>query len=295
MENKHEIYPLIPRQYYPPFFLVKQGSDMHTMQSLLDQHQITFPLIAKPDIGMQGKGVKKIMNTGELLQYAQLCTVDFLVQQLSPFKHEVGIFYYRMPDAKTGTITGIVAKEPMKVKGDGISSLYQLVCKEPRYLLQMNQLTQIYGEGLLNVLARDEEMILVPYGNHARGSKFLDWTYKADALLIKNIDAVCKQINGFYYGRLDVMYNDWSDLAHGKNFHIIELNGAGADPTHMYDPRHSIFFAWKEIIKHWTFLYRVSKANYRKGTPYMSLKEGTAMFKANAELVKKLNDFGEKI
>lgn len=295
MEQKHEIYPLIPSQFYPSFFLVEQGAEVAVVLKQLQESNFSFPLIAKPNIGMQGKAVKKIKNEEELLQYAELCTVDFLVQQFSPFKNEVGIFYYRIPDTANGTITGIVAKEPMTVIGNGTSTLYQLICEEPRYILQMNQLQQIYGEELLGVLNKDEVLILAPYGNHARGSKFIDWTDKVDASLIKNIDAVCKQIDGFYYGRLDVMYNDWDALRNGTAFHIIELNGAGADPTHMYDPKHSIFFAWKEIIKHWLLLFRISRINHKKGVPYMNLKEGAAMFKANNELVKKLNAFGEKI
>jgi hypothetical protein len=244
---------------------------------------------------MQGKAVKKVKSMDELLYYSEICTVDFMVQQFSTYVNEVGIFYHRIPGAVKGTVTGIVAKEPMKVTGDGVSTLYQLICEVSRYLLQMNQLTQIYGEGLLQVLPIGEEMILVPYGNHARGSKFLDWTHKADATFIESIDNVCQQVNGFYYGRLDVMYDSWDDLKKGKNFHIIELNGAGSDPTHMYDPKHSLFFAWKEIIRHWFILFRISRINHNKGIPYMSLKEGAAMFKANNEFVRKLDGIGERL
>ena len=295
MEEKHEIYPLIPEEYYPAFFLVKQGTGASEIQQQFMHHQFSFPVIAKPNIGMQGKGVKKVKNMEELLQYAQVCMVDFLVQQLSPYQQEAGIFYHRMPGAAKGTVTGIVAKEPMKVTGNGTSTLYQLISEVPRYILQMNQLQQIFGEGLQRVLANGEELILAPYGNHARGSKFLDWTEKADEALINNIDAVCKQIDGFYFGRLDVMYNDWEALRSGKAFHIIELNGAGGDPTHIYDPRHSLFFAWKEIVRHWFILYRISAANHRLGVKYMTYTEGAAMFKANKQLVKKLNEFSDKI
>lgn len=295
MEEKQNIYPLIPSAYYPAYFFVPMGTSASVIEKQFEETGFTFPVIAKPTVGMQGKAVKKVMSMDELQQYASLCTVDFMVQEFSPYKNEVGIFYHRIPTNEKGTVTGIVAKEPMKVTGDGISTLYQLICEVPRYLLQMNQLTQIYGEGLLKVLPKDEEMILVPYGNHARGSKFLDWTHKADARFIESIDNICQQVNKFYYGRLDVMYNDWDDLCDGKNFHIIELNGAGSDPTHMYDPKHSIFFAWKEIIKHWLILFRISRINHKNGVAYMSLKEGAAMFKANNELVRKLNAFGEKI
>lgn len=295
MEEKQNIYPLIPAQYYPAFIFVKAGTGDEIIEKKVAAYQFSYPLIVKPVIGMQGKAVKKIMNAGELKHYTSICTVDFLVQQLSPYQNEVGIFYYRYPGCKKGTVSGIVAKEPMKVTGDGESTLYQLICEQPRYILQMKALQQMHGAGLQVVLKKGEEMILAAYGNHARGSKFIDWTHKADETFIKHIDAVCQLINGFYYGRLDVMYNDWDDLRNGKNFHIIELNGAGSDPTHMYDPKHSILFAWKEIIRHWRILFRISKLNHAKGYSYMSFKDGQKMFRNNNLLIKQLDAIAEKL
>jgi hypothetical protein len=57
------------------------------------------------------------------------------------------------------------------------------------------------------------------------------------------------QIPEFYYGRLDIMFTSWEDLAQGLNFSIVEVNGAGSEPTHIYDPKHSIFFAWNGNYK----------------------------------------------
>jgi hypothetical protein len=237
---------------------------------------------------MQGKAVKKIKDMGELMHYSSVCTVDFMIQEFSSHPLEVGIFYHRMPGAVKGMVTGIVAKVPMKVTGDGVSSLYELIGEVPRYVLQMNQLARIYGESLLHVISKGEEMILVPYGNHARGSKFLDWTEKADSTFIESMDHVCRQIKGFYYGRLDVMYSDWEDLRNGKNFHIIELNGAGSDPTHIYDPGHSIFFAWKEITRHWRIMNKISRMNHKKGIPYLSFAAGREVFRKDKEISAKL-------
>ncbi len=295
MEKKHEIYPLIPAEFYPSFFHICAGTSACEVMNAFEASGFHFPVIAKPNIGMQGKAVKKIYNVDELKHYAEISTVDYLVQQISPYQYEVGIFYHRLPNEANGKITGIVAKEPMTVRGDGKSSLYQLICDEPRYILQMDALQQMYGEKLQQVLPAGEEKILVPYGNHARGSKFIDWTHKTNNELLKNLDAVCKQINGFYFGRLDIMYNSWEDLCLGKNFHIIELNGAGSDPTHMYDPRHTLFFAWKEIIRHWLICERISKQNHAKGYPYLNWKEAKQMFSNNAVLVKQLNAMARKL
>ena len=295
MEPKQDIYPLIPKQYYPAFFFVKAGTAIDIIQQQIEKHQFKFPLIAKPVIGMQGKAVKKVNSIDELAHYAEVCTVDYMVQELSPYKHEVGIFYHRIPGNAEGTVTGIVAKEPMTVVGDGVSTLYQLILEEPRYILQIDALKQMFGKDILQVLPKGDVLILAPYGNHARGSKFVDWSHKADAEFIKNIDTVCRQINGFYYGRLDVMYTDWEDLRQGKNFHIIELNGAGSDPTHMYDPKHSLFFAWKEVIRHWLILYRISKQNHAKGHPYMTIKEAREMFRSNNLHVAALDAIAPKL
>ena len=295
MEPKQDIYPLIPKQYYPAFFFVKAGTAIDIIQQQIETRQFKFPLIAKPVIGMQGKAVKKVNSIDELAHYAEVCTVDYMVQELSPYKHEVGIFYHRIPDNAEGTVTGIVAKEPMTVVGDGASTLYQLILEEPRYILQIDALKQIFGKDILQVLPKGELLILAPYGNHARGSKFVDWSHKADAEFIKNIDTVCRQINGFHYGRLDVMYTDWEELRQGKNFHIIELNGAGSDPTHMYDPKHSLFFAWKEVIRHWLILYRISKQNHAKGHPYMTIKEAREMFRSNNLHVAALDAIAPKL
>jgi hypothetical protein len=80
-------------------------------------------------------------------------------------------------------------------------------------------------------------------------------------------------------------------LKQGKNFSIIELNGAGSEPTHMYDPKHSIFFAWKEIIRHWNILARISRINHRLlKKPYMNISAGLEMLKANKRYVKLISE-----
>jgi hypothetical protein len=52
-----------------------------------------------------------------------------------------------------------------------------------------------------------------------------------------------------------------------KNFFVVELNGAASEPTHIYDPKHSLFFAWKELARHITYMYEISVANNRMAYP----------------------------
>ena len=239
---------------------------------------------------MQGKAVLKVGKELELKNVVSKFTVDFLVQAFVDYPKELGVFYVRYPNEQNGKITGIVEKEFLSVTGDGVSNIETLLYRTPRYVLQIPVLKKVLGEGMNRVLKEGENEVLVPYGNHVRGSLFLDSTYKRNKEIETVIDNACKSINGFYYGRLDVRFNSFEDLANNANWSIIELNGAGSEPTHMYDPKHSLFFAWKEIVRHWRILYKISLQNKRKGFPFLSYKEGMAMFRMNNLYVKQLSE-----
>jgi len=287
MESKKEIYDIIPPEYYPKTILIKANTDTNKILPAVTEAGLAFPLIGKPDIGMRGLSVKKLYNTNDIIDYAQSSKVDFLLQEFIPFEQEVGIFYYRYPHESKGHISGIVGKEFLTVTGDGISTIETLLGKDKRYILQLPVLQKTYGADLQQVLKTGEDFILVPYGNHARGAKFIDLSHLTDEQLTTAIDNVCKKIPGFYFGRMDVRYNNWEELKQGKNFGIVELNGAGSEPTHIYDPQHSVFFAWKEIIRHWQILWKISRANHRtQNIPYMDFSAGMQMFKENSAYVK---------
>lgn len=289
MESKKEIYDLIPQEYYPYTLFFERGVAAETVRQKLTKEVFRFPLIAKPDIGMRGTGVRKLNNEQELIEYAQTSKVDFLIQEFVSYPMEAGIFYYRFPHEAHGKISGIVGKEFLSVEGDGTSTIYALLQKDKRAILQLKALEKAYGADLQTTLKKGERKILVPYGNHARGAKFVDASDRIDAQLEKGIDAVCRRVHGFYYGRLDVRFNSWEELREGKNFSIIELNGAGSEPTHIYDPKHSVFFAWKEIIRHLRILYRISKLNHHpEKLPYLPFAAGVQMLRENAQYLKRL-------
>lgn len=286
MESKKAIYDILPAGYYPKTLLFKAGTDCATVMHQIKQQQFRYPLIGKPDIGAKGEGVQKLMNDEEVSVYASRSDLDFLIQEFSPFKQEVGIFYYRYPGQDKGAISGIVRKEFLSVSGDGISTIRQLCEKEKRFILQLPVLEKSLGNNIHEVLPEGVTKELVPYGNHSRGAKFLDDSALIDPTLTDCIDRICRQVNGFYYGRLDVRFNTWEELKQGKHLSIIELNGAGSEPTHMYDPRHSLFFAWKEIIRHWKILWRISRLNHQNGIPYLTRKQGVHMLRENNKLQK---------
>ncbi|MBB2146847.1 D-alanine--D-alanine ligase [Pedobacter sp. LMG 31464] len=287
MERKSLIYQTMPKRSYPSTVLAEVGAGEDRLLELMKNAGLQFPIIAKPDVGQRGIQVKLITNKKELGTYADQLYTDFLLQEYISFPNEVGIFYYRIPGEKTGKISGIVGKEFMEVIGDGTSTIRELVIKNNRYLFQLNELEKVMGKEIEHVLNVGETQVLVPYGNHCRGALFLDLSHLITAELTASIDTLCMQIPEFYFGRLDIKYNTWKELCEGKNFVVIELNGASSEPTHIYDPKHSIWFAWKELIRHWNILYQISMINQKNNNlKLMGYAEGMALIRKNSEYVK---------
>jgi len=287
MESKKEIYDLIPQQYYPLTIICSPQQSIESIQNSLLQKAMQLPLIAKPDIGMRGMQVKLVKTIDELKAYNANTKVPYLLQNYIAYENEVGIFYYKYPNEKMGAISGIVAKEFLNIVGDGQHTIAALLAMNSRFALQIPALQKLYGNQLQQILPAGELRTLVPYGNHSRGAKFIDITSKNNQDLTQVINTICNAIDGFYFGRLDIKYNTWEQLCKGENMAIIEVNGAGSEPTHMYDPAHSIFFAWKEIIRHLDILYKISVANKKsKNLSFMTFKEGMQMLQNNKQQVK---------
>ena len=291
MDSKKEIYDLIPQYYYPKTEFIKEKIDFEAVEILFKKSNFQFPMIAKPDIGLRGSAVKKIHSFEELKQYHDKANFDYLIQDLIPYENEIGIFYVRYPNETKGRITGIVAKEHLIVTGDGISTLKDLLKQDPRHELQLTALEKEYNGDLSEILLKGEKRNLVPYGNHCRGAKFVDASHLISPKLNEVINEMCLQIPGFYFGRMDLMYQSIDELEEGKNFAVVELNGAASEPTHIYDPKHSIFFAWKELARHISYMFEISVANNKNGTPFLNHKEGMKQYRLHLDQNNKILNF----
>jgi len=294
MESKKSIYDMLPKNSYPKTLFFQPKTTIETLKYELSKQQLVFPLIAKPDIGLKGLGVKKIENIQELHHYSSLIPIDFLVQEFINFEKEVGVFYVKFSNEKKGFISGIVQKEFMTVFGNGTKTILELIEENPRYQFQIKALKHNYGDTLNQILKNGEIFNLVPYGNHARGAKFTNGSHLITIKLTETINTFFNKIPEFYFGRLDIKYNNWNDLENGNNFSIIELNAAGSEPTHIYDPDQSVFFAWKELIRHFRYLNKISIENHKKGHPYLSFSKTWKMYTENNKIMKLLTKFQEK-
>lgn len=278
-ESKFQILKRIPEEYIPATIFVKAGIDFDSLKEKINHKSITYPLIAKPDIGERGNLVEKINNETELRKYWNRIKVNFLIQEFINFEVELGVFYYRYPHWEKGHVSSVVMKDYLKVTGDGSSTIFELMERFPRAAFQLKRLALQKKELMGFVPKKNESIVLEPIGNHSRGTTFLNGNYLIDEKLTEVFDSISKTIGGFYYGRYDLKCKSIEDLKKGKNIRIVELNGVGAEPAHIYHPGFSIFEGYKTLFSHWKHMYEISRKNKEAGHPYMTLKEGLEKWK----------------
>mgnify|MGYP000025202943 FL=1 len=189
--------------------------------------------------------------------------IDFIIQELVDLPLEFGVFYVRFPSERNGFVNSITMKEFLAVEGDGVKTLQQLILEKDRASLQWETLKEVYRNKLDVILDKGKRMELVSIGNHCLGTKFLDGNHLINEKLTASFDRISKQVNGFYFGRYDLRCASLADLENGK-IKIMELNGCGAEPAHIYHPGASLVKAMKVLITHWKNMYRISVENQVK-------------------------------
>lgn len=277
-ESKYEVLELVPESVKPKTILTKHSSSLPEILQILNNNNLFLPVIFKPDIGERGWMVRKINNEADITQYLSEINTDFLIQELVDLPLEFGVYYLRFPNERNGFVNSITGKEFLSVTGDGEKTLEQLIDENDRARMQWDVLSKTYKSEWSKILAVGKKKELVSIGNHCLGTTFLNCNHLITPKLSASFDAISKQINGFYFGRFDLRCASLVDLENG-NVKIVELNGCGAEPAHIYHPGASIWKGIRDLIAHWNNMYLISKQNHKRGVPYLSFTEGKAIYK----------------
>lgn len=277
-ESKYDVILKIPRQYIPKTILIPLPVTTDKVVEILSHEKFSFPVIFKPEIGERGYMVKRINDRNEIQNYISNLKTNFLVQDLVDLPCEFGIFYTRFPNQQNGKVTSVVIKEMLAVTGDGQSTLQELIFAKDRAKLQWKKLKKIYSGRLTEIIPSGKGIELISIGNHALGTKFIDGSYLINEKLSLTFDHISKQIEGFYFGRFDLRCASIEDLYEGK-IKIVELNGCGAEPAHIYDPGFSLVKALKVLFVHWRNIFEISRQNKKRGVGYISFSMGRQLFK----------------
>lgn len=230
----------------------------------MNRHQLSYPVILKPDRGERGRGVELIRDLKQLERRLRIDRTALLLQEFVPGL-EFGVFYVREPGASQGKILSINGKQMMKLTGDGESTLEQLILDNDRAVRLAEVHFEYHAERLYEVLAAGETINLVEVGAHARGTIFLDRRDLMSEALRARMDEIASAFPGFHFGRFDLRVPDEAALREGRELRILELNGLTAEVAHIYDPATSLFSAWRDIMHQWRLAFAIAAANRRAG------------------------------
>lgn len=273
-ETKREMYEQLPESCVPKSSYVQASSPFERVRREFEAGDFAYPVAVKPDSGMMGFMFRKIENEKMLRNYHEAIRVDYIIQEYIHYPLEVSVFYYRYPGEEKGRITGFLRKEFLQVTGDGCSTLEELIEKYDRVQFRQKEMKSKHRSQLNRVPDRGEVFCLSPALNLSRGGRLISLDFEKDEKLLHVFDELSHYTKSFYYGRYDIKCRSVEELKEGKHFAILEYNGSGAEPHHIYGNGNSLFTAYRILLDHWKVLYRISRKNYERGVPYWSFGRG---------------------
>ena len=224
------------------------------------------------DSGFLGESKIKIITTQAAFEaYHQEVGEDYMIQTIIPYDVEFGVFYIRMPWQSKGEIVSLSQKEFLHVKGDGKSTLKELMQLDYRSTQQIERL-ETYQD-LSVILPEGKTQLLEPIGNHCRGTIFRDKGDLISTTLCEVFDNISQQIDGFYYGRFDLRTKSFEDMLAGKHIYILELNGLTSDAAHIFDPNARLRDAMRVQISNCIKSYKIARYNLKQGAKTTPIKE----------------------
>ena len=246
-----------------------------SLRALQERTGIDYPFILKPDLGQRGQGVRLIRSAGDAERCLRETPVPLVVQRYAPGPFEAGVFYYRLPHEERGHLFSITEKVFPHLTGDGRRTIEALIwaderarCLAPRYLQRL-------GERRHETPPTGETIRLVEAGNHAQGCLFRNGERFHTPELERTFDAISRSVPGFFIGRYDVRFAAEEAFRSGRpgSFTILELNGAAAEATHIYDARTSLLDAYRTLFKQWELVFEIAAANRQRGSRPMPSRE----------------------
>lgn len=293
-EGKKEMYNLLPEGSYPKTIYIQPGQHFEEVKQYVAAAGFSYPFCVKPDVGMKGLLFRKIDTEADFKTYHQLMPAEYIVQELVDYGLEVSVFYYRYPHQQKGIISGFIQKELMEVTGNGKDTLLQLIQKHPKAKHREGEMRAKHAEHLNTILNPGAKFYLSYAANLNRGARFINLEHLIDERLHHLFDELSHR-GTFYYGRYDIKCASIEDLKRGQNFSILEFNGSGAEPNHVYNAGLTLRQAHEIILKHWEALYQISKYNNAQGIRYWGFLRGWRFLRQAKKHLKILEAYDAKI
>lgn len=266
----------------------KIGTDlMARARSVIEAAALAFPLIAKPDIGWCGYGVRRLADLADLARYLDAFpdgqTIVF--QRLIELPGEAGAFYVRKPGEARGRLYGLALRVTPSVTGDGRSSLCELIAADSRLARGLKNPYHELAVDLAEVPPAGRIIRLSTVASTRVGGAYFDASDHLTDALNQRIDAIARDIAGFQIGRFDLRYGSLDALLRGEDFSIIEVNGVGSEAIHAWDPAYGIADVYRMIFAKQRLIFALGDDMRRRGARPVSVRELGALHFGQQKLI----------
>jgi hypothetical protein len=237
------------------------------LRQMMRRAVLFFPVIAKPDLGLCGYGVRRLANMGELQAYLEAFPANetIVLQEYLPQEGEAGIFYARDPVTDTARIIGLALRYYPRVTGDGIRTIAELIKDDPRAGRALNSRSHECRHDAGRIPASGEVVRIATIGSTRVGGLYRDGGFCITPQLTAAVDVIARDMPEFYFGRFDVRFDTLHELSAGRGFAIMEINGAGSEAIEAWDPDTPLVAGLKIIFKKQSLLFAIGDARRRQG------------------------------
>lgn len=242
------------------------------LSAMLGGHGLDFPLVAKPNLGLCGYGVRRVNDMAALLAYVHAFPrgETVVLQPYLPEEGEAGIFYARDPATGEGRVTDLALRYFPRVTGDGASTLAQLMAKDTRTRRLSRTARHEMVQDLNHVPALGEVHRLSTIGSTRVGGLYRDGAVHITPTLVRTVDAIARDMGAFHFGRFDVRFDRFADLQAG-NMTIMEVNGAGSEAIQAWDPDVGVAQGFRMIFAKQALLFAIGHAQRARGVRPMGV------------------------
>jgi membrane protein DedA with SNARE-associated domain len=287
-----------PRELIAEFVVMRRRADPGLIDldharalRLMADAGLRFPLVAKPDIGRDGLGVRLIGDAAGLKAY------------LAGFPDGAKLILQRYVSA-AGEATALVARRPghqgwmvsltlchgPHIVGDGFSTVRALIARDQRACrhagLHLGLDAGHLGcerAALDRVPACGEAVRLALIASRRAGALSFDADTALTLALSEKLAAVAGAIPDFHCGRLGLRFRSLEALMRGE-ICIIGIGGPEGDVEAAFDPALPLREAVRRLFAHQRLLFAIGDCNRADGIAPVPLGERLAAFIQRADL-----------
>lgn len=239
---------------------------LEVLQRKCAEAALPKPLVLKPDQGERGRDVYQLNSEAEVWQaLQQLPPGRYLLQEFLQQPFEFGVFVAKSTETERFEVLSLTWKVPLGVMGDGVSTVNQLVEEHPRARRYPWLLAALPAELMAAVPEAGVWQSLHFSGNHCRGAAFIDARSLINAALHSSLHTVLNKVDGFRFGRLDVLVAQPDDLWNPAAIKVLEINGANAEPAHIYDPQLPFIKMLAEVLRYQQHMWQQARWMHKQG------------------------------